>query len=1026
VHAATDIGGADEIHGEAGDDFIYAGKGNDVVFGDGQDDNIVGGYGNDWISGGTGDDGILGDDGQIFTSRNGSTEPLNGITTAVSASTIATGGNVQQATINVAGQLVKSVDLTPFSTDPSWNGSTDEFATAGSGGVGTTRGNSDDIIFGGLGNDFLHGGSGDDAISGAEALPESYAWTLDAAGNPTGVIRTDFAHPYNPGNVLAFNPVDVNGQHSNRTRAGEFALYDEYNPLAKIALPNGGQFFLNFNAGEGPAAPLDATKNTDGNDAIFGDLGNDWIVGGTGRDDMYGGFGNDLINADDDLTTAGGLNNAPDTSASYEDRAYGGAGRDVLIANTGGDRLIDWSGEYNSYLVPFSPFGLATVSRQLQPALMDFLYGLSKSDGADPTRAADTGSDPARNGEPNGELGLVLQQDAAWKDQHGGPSDPQPGNSKGARDVLRTANFNNGTASGFSPQVGTFTVANNAYQVAPSTVGGDAISLFNESDTVIPVAFDMQATINAAKPVGGAKANAFLIFDWQSNTDFKFAGIDVSTNKLEIGHRTASGWVIDASTNLQLKPGTDYVVLLSVNGTAATLTQGTTQVGFTFAPRVDAAGIKHGMNEGMTGIGSMGGASSQIDDVVVQAPPGMITIDQTADFSTVQASALFNSGAGWTTTSDGHFVATANGAPALDLVRYAITPGSMVDLSVKVNTTGQGGIVFDYQGSAYYKFVTLNVAAGQILIGHVTDTGTVIDKTYAVKLSSGTDYQLGVNLRGGLVNVSLNGAVVTTNLYNETVTTFGGYGVFAVGGTTSFDSVRFRTDDAAYAAHLEADAAPAAETSQAAPSSAELNAVLAQAEQNWAASGLDAQTLGRAGLITVQAGDLGGLALGATTGTSIIIDSNAAGWGWSTGGSPTAGQMDLLTVVMHEVGHALGFEHDAGNDLMSPTLQAGVREMPGAEVQPVVSAGQTVATAPVGYLDASPLSVSADREIDWSTSVLDTSKTKKTDQPALSQPAWLGDFVNHLARGEAQRNPNLGIRVQVDAVSRVGSSLKGS
>ena len=43
-----------------------------------------------------------------------------------------------------------------------------------------------------------------------------------------------------------------------------------------------------------------------------------------------------------------------------------------------------------------------------------------------------------------------------------------------------------------------------------------------------------------------------------------------------------------------------------------------------------------------------------------------------------------------------------------------ITPGAMIDLSTKINTTGQGGIVFDYQGSAYYKFVTLNVATHQI------------------------------------------------------------------------------------------------------------------------------------------------------------------------------------------------------------------------------------------------------------------------------------------------------------------------
>ena len=83
----------------------------------------------------------------------------------------------------------------------------------------------------------------------------------------------------------------------------------------------------------------------------------DWLAGGTGRD-IYGGFGNDLLNADDYLDTETNEtdnkdtvnspfdNEAPDTQPSYEDRAYGGAGRDVLIGNTGGDRLMDWVGEF--------------------------------------------------------------------------------------------------------------------------------------------------------------------------------------------------------------------------------------------------------------------------------------------------------------------------------------------------------------------------------------------------------------------------------------------------------------------------------------------------------------------------------------------------------------------------------------------------------------------------------------------------------------------------------------------------------
>jgi Ca2+-binding RTX toxin-like protein len=979
--ATTDIGAADEVHGGQGDDFIYGMVGNDVLFGEGQDDDIIGGYGNDWTSGGTGDDGVLGDDGRILTSRNGYTEPLNGVTVAVQPSTIATGGNVQQATINVAGQLKKSVDLTPFSTDPNWNPATDEWG-------GLTRKNSDDIIFGGLGNDFLHGGSGDDAISGAEALPVSYAPTYDAAGNPNGLVEIDYNHPFNPGNSLAFNPIDVDGKHANRKRAGEFALYDEYDPLRKILLngdgsaskwtgaPTGVEFFLNFDATEGPAAALDATKKTDGDDKIFGDLGNDWLVGGSGRDDMYGGFGNDLLNADDDLTTNGSLNNLPDTSASYEDRAFGGAGRDVLIANTGGDRLIDWTGEYNSYLVPFSPFGMATVSRTLQPGLMDFLYALSASDGADPTRTAaylgPNGGDPARNGEPWGEMGLVLQKDAAWKDQHGGPSDPQPGNSNGARDVLRSANFNTGAAQGFLPQVGTFSIVNNRYQVGPSTPYGDAISLFNEADTVIPSYFEMQATINAVKPTGGVWANAYLIFDWQSNTDFKFAAINVSNNKLEIGHHTASGWVTDTWTNYQLKPGNDYVVMLKVNGSAVTLTLGTTSISFTFAQRIDSLGVKHGISDGMVGIGAKGGTKAQIDDVVVQAPPGAITLDKTVDFgSTSPASGLFNSNTPatgtWVTTTDGRFLGTASSAtaPAVNLIGYSVTPGSLVDISTTLKTSGQGGVVFDYQGPDYYKFVILSADSKQLIIGHRTPAGTVIDRTYATTVSTGVDYKLGVTLRGGLVNASLNGAVVASFVFNETIT-IGGYGLIsmkgATSGQTSFDVIRLRTDDAAYAAPaaLMASSAPidgaaTSSTNPVVPASSDLDAIVIEAKHLWEQTGLDAALLTLLDSVRVELGDLDGLKLGEEFGDVVVIDIDAAGYGWfidptpadnkefkanpingeltAMASSPAFGEMDLLTVVMHELGHVLGYADlnpgTGANTLMDGTLDAGVRLLPG-------------------------------------------------------------------------------------------------
>src|SRR4029453_12339872 len=97
------------------------------------------------------------------------------------------------------------------------------------------------------------------------------------------------------------------------------------------------------------------------------------------NDRLFGGLGDDVLNADDnhDSGTPAGSNNGPD-STLYADRdfAFGGDGLDVLISNTGGDRLFDWSGEFNSYFVPYSPFGLPDVERFSSPSLVQFLGDL--------------------------------------------------------------------------------------------------------------------------------------------------------------------------------------------------------------------------------------------------------------------------------------------------------------------------------------------------------------------------------------------------------------------------------------------------------------------------------------------------------------------------------------------------------------------------------------------------------------------------------------------------------------------------
>ncbi len=845
--ANAETGMADFIHGEAGDDIIFGMTGSDIVFGDGQDDDIVGGYGHDWISAGTGRDGVLGDDGLVLTSRNSTLgEPLYGIEGLLAKDPrpkysdgnvlneiIYTPGSIQYAVINVEGELKKTMDLVPFSFDPLWMATDDEFPDNQDGFP-----YADDIVFGGLGSDWLHGGSGDDAISGAEALEHAYVPVYAANGDPYTVLDLGYlavglapGKTQNPGDVLAFNPLDADGQHlNNRFRAGEFDLYDEYDPRRIILLTPEGElykgtggtegvdyypFLLNFNTDEGVIRPAGTVPKAtgqqtetypqvwdDGRDAVFGDNGNDWLVGGTGADDVFGGWGNDLLNADDDHSTNGNLNDIPDTHPFYQDRAYGGAGRDVLIGNTGGDRLIDWVGEYNSYLVPYAPFGQASVSRTLQPFLPEFLYALSAGDGADFTRPGDTGADPLRNGEPDAELGLVLQKDFAWQDQTGAPADPQAGNIPGgARDVLRSAGFNDGTSEAFFVDSGVWSVVSGRYQVAPTALGGDALSVFYV-DEYIPSYFEMLATIRAVKPTGGYGANAYLVFDYQNSEDFKFAGINVSTSKLEIGFHDASGWhvLVQAPYTSSLRADTDYNVFLALNGGTATLrVNNKTTLTYTFDPRVDGYGIEHFLHEGMVGLGA-DNSRAAIDNVVVQRIAPEMTSTQTVEFSSqAEFEGLFQTPVNGIADGGSLTLSAAPGGTAVDLADMRIAPASVLSLETVLRTDNQGGFVFDSYGPQDFKFVALSVESGNILIGHSTAKGgIVIDAERVATLDSGTDYTLGITIAERTVSVTLDGGAALSFAFNALITD-GEFGLLARNGDVLFDRLVVRTDDPAYA-----------------------------------------------------------------------------------------------------------------------------------------------------------------------------------------------------------------------------------
>ena len=117
-----------------------------------------------------------------------------------------------------------------------------------------------------------------------------------------------------------------------------------------------------------------------------------------------------------------------------------------------------------------------------------------------------------------------------------------------------------------------------------------------------------------------------------------------------------------------------------------------------------------------------------------------------------------------------------------------------------------------------------------------------------------------------------------------------------------------------------------------------LASVVEEAKLRWTETlGAGDSRLAALASVNVQVGNLPGDRIGATLGYNIYIDSDAAGRGWQT--------MDLASVVMHELGHVLGFDHDDAGAIpvMNGTLNAGAHYQLG-------TAGNTAASlGPAGF-----------------------------------------------------------------------------
>jgi hypothetical protein len=188
---------------------------------------------------------------------------------------------------------------------------------------------------------------------------------------------------------------------------------------------------------------------------------------------------------------------------------------------------------------------------------------------------------------------------------------------------------------------------------------------------------------------------------------------------------------------------------------------------------------------------------------------------------------------------------------------------------------------------------------------------------------------------------------------------------------------------------LLAASAPPAGAAAATLTPEQLTPIVAAATDLWLGTGaLSADQLLRLEQAQVALADLDGLELGLTLEEEgiVLIDLDAAGWGWFVDPSPDvagSGGIDLLTVVAHELGHVIGLEHE-DHGVMEAALGVGMRHLPEGD------AGADAATTSLGRLsssDGSGASSETTTASNDSTSIEATTSPISSDSPTSTSSA---------------------------------------